>query len=84
MSVMRFALVGGARTAKELWAYLPDNYAIIGGSRDDERGRPQYLICGFDYAGWTLDGYVIPRLSSGSIGAREIDPVEAVDFLRPV
>lgn len=35
------------------------------------------LIAGQDYAGWTLDGYVIPRLWSGFIRAEEISEAEA-------
>src|ERR1044072_1839218 len=50
--------------------YLPSNYeAFI--------HEGQTYIVGIDYAGWTLDGYVIPRLLSGSIGAREIPEAEA-------
>jgi hypothetical protein len=30
------------------------------------------LIRGYDYAGWTLEDYVIPRLASGLITAREV------------
>lgn len=30
-------------------------------------------IEGFDRAGWSLDGYVIPRLASGLISAKEIE-----------
>jgi hypothetical protein len=30
------------------------------------------LIEGEDNAGWTLDGYVIPRLASGLIFAKEV------------
>lgn len=47
-------------------AYLPNNYsgAIL---------RPGEIdICGIDHAGWTLDGYVIPRLASGLIIAKEV------------
>jgi hypothetical protein len=29
-------------------------------------------ISGYDVAGWTLDGYVIPRLASGLINATEV------------
>lgn len=45
--------------------YLPSNYTakIVG---DD------VLITGEDSAGWTLDGYVIPRLASGLYFAEEI------------
>lgn len=75
---MRMALVKNADTAKQLWAYLPDNYAIAAGIDGD------YLIVGTDRYGWTLDGYVIPRLASGLIWAEEVtdDPVRVLDFLR--
>ena len=46
--------------------YLPHNFTA-----HDLGGR--ILIEGYDHAGWTLDGYVIPRLSSGLIFAKEID-----------
>lgn len=67
----RIAVVTNARDAKQLWAYLPQNYNIIGGDLG-EPGKPVYLIAGTDVAGWTLDGYVIPRLASGTIFAIEI------------
>ena len=57
-------------------AYLPDNYSVLasfepGEYRDD---RFSYVvISGKDYAGWTLHGYVIPRLLSGLHGCEEID-----------
>lgn len=35
--------------------YMPDNYWV----------RPDGVIEGEDHAGWTLDGYVLPRLASG-------------------
>ena len=36
-------------------------------------GDPGWLlVSGEDYAGWTLDGYVIPRLESGMIFPREV------------
>lgn len=45
--------------------YLPSNYTASYGPRD-------ILIIGQDVAGWTLDDYVIPRLASGNIYAKEI------------
>ena len=39
--------------------YLPDNYAVVG---FDSTG---VTIRGEDIRGWTLDGYVLPRLASG-------------------
>ena len=72
----RIAIVRNATTAKQLWAYLPDNYAIVGGDLG-EPGKPVYLIAGLDRAGWTLDDYVIPRLASGLIFATEVSLDEA-------
>ena len=45
--------------------YLPTNYKLY--TCDDDM-----LIAGKDVAGWTLDGYVIPRLASANIVAKEI------------
>ncbi len=46
--------------------YMPSNYTV-------ELASPEYfLIRGYDNAGWTLDGYVIPRLQSGLIAATEV------------
>jgi hypothetical protein len=49
--------------------YLPANYEA-----DSDGGS--IFIHGTDNAGWTLDGYVIPRLASGLYFAREIIAVE--------
>jgi hypothetical protein len=78
--MVRFAIVKGARSAKEVWAYLPHNFVVVGGGAT-RYPEHEYVICGIDEAGWTLDGYIIPRLSSGSIGAREITSTEAVDWI---
>lgn len=53
--------------------YLPSNYRV---AQVTHKG---IIIEGEDDHGWTLDGYVIPRLSSGLIVAREIDPVPPSD-----
>jgi len=63
--------MGNGQTAAGLLdavsAYLPHCYvARVEG--DD------LLIEGVDDHGWTLDGYVIPRLASGLHAAYEIDP----------
>lgn len=47
--------------------YLPSNYTAT----EDADG---ILISGKDSHGWTLDGYVIPRLGSGLIAAKEVTP----------
>ncbi len=66
----RYARVDLHRTSEEEIArYLPANYEIVG-----SHGEDAVLIHGNDNAGWTLDGYVIPRLGSGMIHAEEIFP----------
>ncbi len=65
----RYAVVAGARTRRELEAYLPDNYRIVHVT-SEPRGI-KAAIAGSDDHGWGLDTYVIPRLASGLIFARE-------------
>lgn len=62
----RFAIVKGAKDKLEVEAYLPSNYEVIFWNIDG------VVIAGNDDAGWTLDDYVIPRLSSGNMGCREL------------
>ncbi len=62
----RYAIVKGARDKFEVEAYMPENYEVIYWNIDG------VVIAGTDRAGWTLDGYVIPRLSSGNMGCREL------------
>lgn len=45
--------------------YLPANYTADSDGTD-------VFIHGVDRAGWTLDGYVIPRLASGLYHAKEV------------
>ena len=65
ITMMRYALV--ASDAPAITAYLPSNYRILG-TVDGHT-----VIAGRDQAGWTLEGYVIPRLASGLYFATEID-----------
>jgi hypothetical protein len=51
-----------------LTRYLPANYWVAGGN--ERTGH--WIIEGHDNAGWTLDGYVVPRLASGLIIAEEV------------
>jgi hypothetical protein len=54
-------------------ALLPGNYNVLHMAADGRR-----VIGGTDHAGWTLDGYVLPRLASGLIFGQEIsldDPI---------
>ena len=46
--------------------YLPSNYEAYW-------AYGAIVIEGYDSHGWTLDGYVIPRLASGLIAAEEIE-----------
>jgi hypothetical protein len=67
---MRVLIVEGKASlarVEDVERYLPDNYKVIGGTD----GR--VIIAGEDVAGWTADLYVIPRLRSGVMAAREID-----------
>ena len=48
-------------------AYLPSNYEVVGITP-----AGLVIIAGIDEAGWTLDGYVIPRLASGLHWAVEV------------
>jgi len=52
-------------------AYLPSNYGA------DSDGK-NVFIHGIDVAGWTLDGYVLPRLASGLYFGREVVAVESL------
>lgn len=79
----RYALVSLKGTSGEQIArYLPANYEktafvphanAIDDSDYEGCYGPCVLIEGEDVAGWTLDGYVLPRLGSGMIVGREID-----------
>ena len=60
----------GRPSPEEVSAYLPGNYRVLWS--DDER----VMIAGNDNAGWTLNDYVIPRLASGLIHAREVTAVQ--------
>jgi len=57
-------------TLRVVRAYLPSNFTACESS-GTIHGHC-ILIEGFDRAGWTLDGYVIPRLGSGLIVAKEV------------
>jgi hypothetical protein len=59
-------VIGGLNTSdKNIEKYLPSRFKVENG----------YLI-GIDFAGWTLQGYVIPRLGSGLINVEEITAEE--------
>lgn len=68
----RYAVVGNG-DRETIAAYLPSNYQVIDvNPADEEWPAGSVIIAGVDVAGWTLDGYVIPRLGSGLMYAREV------------
>jgi hypothetical protein len=70
---MRYAIVHeDAGKGEQITRYLPDNYTLIGRSPIMASNRVEFLIAGRDHAGWTLDGYVLPRLASGLYYGHEI------------
>ena len=81
MNVKRYAAIGskGSRWDDErvVAKYLPENYTIEAVVEDVELDGFPYpqaiVVSGRDVAGWTLDGYVLPRLASGLIRGIEID-----------
>lgn len=75
----RYAIVRNARSRREAEAYLPANYQVIHESEIvpppwvAHGPMPLFVIAGTDYAGWTMDDYLIPRYASGLITCEEID-----------
>jgi hypothetical protein len=70
----RFAAVHGARTVREVEAYLPSNYSVMESFTIPPTDRRLVVVIGgVDDKGWTLDDYVIPRLASGMMVAKEIE-----------
>ncbi len=65
----RLAIVPAGCALEDVQSYLPSNYSA---SIDPDNG--QILIVGRDSHGWTLEGYVIPRLASALIPAKEVQP----------
>jgi hypothetical protein len=63
---VRRAVIKGETDLERVAAFMPSNYSCF------PNHAGEIFIVGFDEAGWTLDGYVIPRLASGLIIAEEI------------
>lgn len=61
--------------------YLPRNYHVAGVVIVGTQGM--VVVEGTDNAGWTMDGYVLPRLGSGMISAREVAVTEATEAAMP-
>jgi hypothetical protein len=70
---MRYALISAnAGQTDQIAAYMPGNYAVLGRTPIGASNTVQVLIGGRDASGWTLDGYVLPRLASGMYYGTEI------------
>lgn len=59
---------GNGTTKEAVAAYLPGNYSVV--TEDDGF----IYVEGVDNAGWSLDGYVLPRLASGCHFGIEVKP----------
>ncbi len=69
---VREAIVLGENNIERIAAFLPSDYSVeVRPELHDEGDK--IVIFGHDNAGWTLDGYVIPRLASGMIFAQEVN-----------
>jgi hypothetical protein len=66
---MRYALI--FTTSDAVAAYLPSNYRVV----DVDHVEGTTVIAGDDVAGWTLEGYVLPRLASGLYFGEPMDAV---------
>ncbi len=64
-----------SKKTTEIEAYLPGNYKVLCTSDWDNK---TYIV-GEDNHGWTLDGYVIPRLASGLIACKEITEIFSIE-----
>jgi len=72
MTTRRATIVNGNEAVVS--RYLPSNYRVV----EDLTVDGLYVtIEGEDSAGWTLDDYVLPRLASGLIFAREVPATDA-------
>lgn len=74
--MVRYAIVtghSGERSLEEIRRFLPENYTadVVTVYWAEGDASHRIMIEGEDVAGWTLDGYVIPRLASGLIWAEE-------------
>lgn len=73
----RYAVIRGHGRDKldTIRRYMPSNFTA-----DCDGG--DIWISGTDSAGWTLDGYVIPRLASGLYFAKEVVPMPGLTAKR--
>jgi len=65
---------GFAITEKQVAAYLPSNFRVIGKFQQYDE-TTVIGVAGYDVAGWTFEDYVQPRLASGNMWATKHVPV---------
>jgi len=68
MEQLRAAVIERGESVERVQRFMPSNYSAVGEPDGTIR------IVGRDSAGWTLDGYVLPRLASGLIFGTEVEP----------
>ena len=66
-AIIRSGFQNPAKELERVRQYLPSNYSAV-----YDETRDCIVVAGTDQAGWTLDGYVLPRLASGLIFASEV------------
>ncbi len=79
MSV-RIAIAHSGKALTDVAQYLPRNYEVLGRTLDNTRT----IIVGVDDHGWTLEGYVIPRLASGMIHCEEVVEINGLNIKQMV
>jgi hypothetical protein len=68
---MKTIKITNYRSLEEVQRYLPEGWnAVIAASTAND--EDVIVAWGEERAGWTVDGYIIPRLASGLIVAKEI------------
>lgn len=85
-SMYRYALVKGLRCDPDvIGRYLPSNYNVLwsGKYKEGVLEDDVVVIQGKDNHGFTLNGYVIPRLGSGMYSVQEVDLSHPVFKLIP-
>lgn len=61
------------RTENQIAAYLPKEYHVSHTlSNVNDFGDVEVVIHGHDFAGWTAEDYVVPRLQSGLWAAKVV------------
>lgn len=71
-AIVRGKPYGRPTLAESILPYLPANYQVLVDSEGEDLSGSFVTVSGKDVAGWTLDGYVLPRLASGLYFGKEV------------